>query len=881
MKKIQNIKKLYSLAKEYNKNKAFNMRKSSYEASLIDPFLLPNTVTYGENKFSIISAVYGVEKYLDKYISTLVKQSLSFLNNIELILVDDGSVDGSADICKKWAEKFPNNIIYHRKENGGQASARNEGLELASHDWVTFIDPDDFVDQHYFENVDDFLIRNKGDDISLVCSNFIFFIENEYAYKDNHPLKYRFTQGERIIKFNKSFSDIQMSASAAFFKKSLISDLKFELVKPDFEDALFVAKYILNNSDSKAVFLPKVKYFYRKREDSSSTLDTVWKKDEKYSAVIKDGYLNLVNYALEQVGYVPNWLQVTLVYATSWYVKYFHQNHSRQSSVTPELQVECLTLLRDLYRHIDRDIILSIKQPSIGLFWLSGICNLLKCSNFEPNNVIVADFDPLYKLICLKFNSSSDLNTITFYSAGEEVESQFYKCQKKEIFGDTFVYEHTCWVELLDGNELKVYNTNKEQINLLLDGLTFSSITNSTILAKRLKLPKHANRNIVTKLYRNLAKSTRYTNRYKNAWLLMDRDIQADDNAEHLYRFMMNSHVKENFYFVLRKNSHDWNRLSSEGFNLIEFGSLDHIMAMLNADFLISSHADRYVTNLLNSSFYSDLLKFKFIFLQHGVTKDDLSEWLNSKNIRQFICAAKPEYESISGMKTNYKFTEYDTALTGFPRHDSLLSYNNQQSRKIVIMPTWRQNLVGYSTSTSNIREKNNSFEQSDYYKTWMSFLRSPRLMKIVSEYNYELIFFPHANVQAYFKSHSIDGVKILGHDDIKSIQMLFGDSALMITDYSSVAFESAYLRKSILYYQFDRDEFFGGGHVYQPGYFDYIRDGFGPVCVDEASILDQIESLVKNNCEPLSPYRERIEQFFPFRDGKCSERVYELIRKS
>ena len=240
MKKIHSLKRVYSLAKEYNKSKKFNIRKASYEASLIEPFSLPNTVTYGQNKFSIISAVYGVEKYLDKYISTLVKQSLSFVDHIELILVDDGSIDGSADVCKKWAEKFPENIIYHHKENGGQASARNEGLKLASHDWVTFIDPDDFVEQDYFKNIDDFLNKSKSDDISLISSNFIFFIEDEYYYRNNHPLKYRFDHGERIIKFNNSFNDLQMSASAAFFRKSLISELKFESVKPDFEDALFV-----------------------------------------------------------------------------------------------------------------------------------------------------------------------------------------------------------------------------------------------------------------------------------------------------------------------------------------------------------------------------------------------------------------------------------------------------------------------------------------------------------------------------------------------------------------------------------------------------------------------------------------------------------------
>ena len=881
MKKISSVKKVYSLAKEYNKGKQLHCRRVAYESSLQNLYALPERVIYGNNKFSIISAVYGVEKYLDKYISTLVKQTLSFIDHIELILVDDGSVDGSAEICKKWAEKYPDNIIYHRQENGGQASARNAGLKLASYDWVTFIDPDDFVDLDYFKNIDAFLKKNQHENFSFIGANFIFFMENEYRFKDTHPLKYRFAKGERITKFDKHSSDIQMSASTAIFKKSLIGDLQFESLKPDFEDSLFVAKFIINNIGNKVAFLPNVKYYYRKREDSSSTLDTAWQKDEKFSTVITDGYLNVVSYAINKIGYVPKWLQKSLVYATSWYVKYLYQHHARQSAIAPELQLQCLYGMRELYKHIDQDILLNIKQPVIGYFWLYGLAKLFKGLDVKVKNVVVSDYDNKNELVCVKYNSTTSDQNLTFVISGNIVEPIYYKCQNKTIWDETFIFEHTCWLKCPGSSELKVYSENEEQLDIILFGSVEKSITKSAIQKKRWALPRHANKNVIARLYRKLSKTQKYQSKYKNAWLLMDRDTQADDNAEHLYRYMLNQNVKENIFFVLRKSSHDWKRLHKEGFRLIEFGSIEHIMAMLNAEFLISSHADRYVTNLLNHHFYKDLLKFKFIFLQHGVIKDDLSEWLNTKNIRQFICAAQPEYDSISGPYTNYKFTEYDTALTGLPRHDSLLSQNNESSRKIVIMPTWRQNLVGYSASNSNQRERNTDFEQSNYYKAWSSFVESQYLRELCEKYNYEVLFFPHVNVQPYFKSKKIEGVKVLSHNDVDSIQRLFSDSALMITDYSSVAFESAYLKKAIVYYQFDRDEIYSGGHIYKRGYFDYERDGFGPVCVDEASLLNEIEELMKNDCHPQSPYIDRIENFFPFRDGKCCERVYNLIKNS
>lgn len=100
-----------------------------------------------------------------------------------------------------------------------------------------------------------------------------------------------------------------------------------------------------------------------------------------------------------------------------------------------------------------------------------------------------------------------------------------------------------------------------------------------------------------------------------------------------------------------------------------------------------------------------------------------------------------------------------------------------------------------------------------------------------------------------------------------------------MITDYSSTAFEVAYLKKPCLYYQFDKEEFFSGTQIYAKGYFDYERDGFGPVAYTEDELLDALEGLAACGFEPQEPYRSRMEETFPFRDGKCCERVYEAIK--
>ena len=99
-----------------------------------------------------------------------------------------------------------------------------------------------------------------------------------------------------------------------------------------------------------------------------------------------------------------------------------------------------------------------------------------------------------------------------------------------------------------------------------------------------------------------------------------------------------------------------------------------------------------------------------------------------------------------------------------------------------------------------------------------------------------------------------------------------------MITDYSSVAFEVAYLKKPVIYYQFDRDEVFSGNHTFEEGYFSYEDDGFGPIVANQSDLMIELNKLIENNCSILEPYKTRVETTFPFRDGLNNQRVYDAI---
>ena len=106
----------------------------------------------------------------------------------------------------------------------------------------------------------------------------------------------------------------------------------------------------------------------------------------------------------------------------------------------------------------------------------------------------------------------------------------------------------------------------------------------------------------------------------------------------------------------------------------------------------------------------------------------------------------------------------------------------------------------------------------------------------------------------------------------------IFSTSSLVLTDYSSVAFDFAYLRKPLIYAHFDKKEF-DVYHTHDKGYFDYESDGFGEVEYDLDSTVNRLIEYMENGCKLKEKYRERIDEFFAFNDRNNCKRIYEAIK--
>ncbi|MGQ2672406.1 CDP-glycerol:glycerophosphate glycerophosphotransferase [Campylobacter coli] len=788
----------------------------------------------GFTQYAIISAVYNVEKYLDDYFKSIINQRLDFKKNIFMILVDDGSTDNSAQIIKKYQKKYPKNIVYLYKENGGQASARNLGLKYMQENdyqipWVTFTDPDDFLDRNYFYEVDKFLLAHQDNDICMIGCNIIFYHEKQKLYKDNHALNFKFKSGIQVKENCNLDNFIQLSTASCFINVRYLNKLLFdEKLKPNFEDAKFINEYLLENINLKSTFLPKAKYFYRKREDGNSTLDNSNKYSDLYLLVSRRGCLKL----LQENKFYDIFIQNVCLYHFFWQIKTLILNPEKLAILNNEEKKLFKELLFENFKFIDSCNIKNFNLHAFDFFYKKGILNYFKNEDLSENIAFIESIDDKNDEILIKYYFN-DVNHKTKILLDNDVAiAKHSKIRQYDLLDKVFLYEKRIWLKLKNDTKMLDICINSQKLKLVFNDRCINDLS------------------LVLKV---LAKQKKQRSKNSNLWLFADMSWRADDNAEHLYRYIMQNHPKQKTAFILSKNSTDYPRLKKEGFRLVDPRSFYFKYLIYKADKIISSHIDKYIFNALGG----DTLKTKdFIFLQHGVIKDDLSRWLNQRKIDTFITSTKAEYESIAGDFNHYKFSTKEVVLTGLARWDALIKNNVLNTKQIVIMPTWREYLSG-KVQKYGVRGRNPEFVKSLYFQKWQEFLCSKELEKLAVRYGYNIIFTPHPQVRIYLEDFNLPSYIITSYKE--NMQELFCRSSLMITDYSSVAFEMAVLKKPVLYYQFDKDEFFAK-HSYAKGYFDYEKDGFGKVFVESSDLfcylgkkINHLQDIAINNTQHQS----------------------------
>ena len=214
-------------------------------------------------------------------------------------------------------------------------------------------------------------------------------------------------------------------------------------------------------------------------------------------------------------------------------------------------------------------------------------------------------------------------------------------------------------------------------------------------------------------------------------------------------------------------------------------------------------------------------------------------------------------------------------ALTGLCRFDNLDTLSTDP-KTVCIMPTSREWLARPIKEYSQY-DRIDDFSQTEYFRAWRDVLTDDKFNHCVRENGLDVIFFLHPNMQKY--AAHFEGLptsaRILCTKDI-DLQQMLKKAAVFITDYSSTYFDFAYMRKPLLYYQFDYEKF-RKGH-YQEGYFSYRDDGFGPVCQTADELVSAFLQIIQNGSVLAPEYDKRVSEFFAFFDQNNCERTYQAI---
>ena len=885
-------------------------------------------------QFSVVMAVYNVSPFLEEAVESLVHQAFGF-DRVQLILADDGSTDGSGAICDGYASRYPENVIALHKPHGGVSSARNAGLPFVRGRYVSFMDGDDRLSSDALGAVHSFF-EDHGDETDAVSIPLYFFD----GQTGEHGLNHKFRKGSRVIDLDRECGAVQLSAASAFFRQAALAGRTFDERLSFAEDAKLLIQVLLEKRTLGVV--STAKYHYRKRTGGeASALQRSVRDPGWYLPYNRLFAEESIRSCLGRCGYVPPFVQYTIAYDLQWRLtlpgipkgvlrgeeaEAWRDSLSRilryvdddilfaQKSLYTEHKVLALRLKYGdalLQENRASDVLLiagstvrsrvSERPCRIEFLRLTeGLCRIegnvplysLRCGDMRVYALVngvrhwsrpLFSRDPTLFLgqpisalvtfrIDLPLEDPAEACAVRLFLKLDDAEIPLKKLHFSPFapLGNAYrhAYYHCC------GRAAEVSG----------DALLLSKCDRSGVRRRERAFLKEVwkkNRTggrkaVLARLLVPLLKKLRR----RPLWLVSDRVSSAGDNGEAFFRFLRREHPEIDARFLLSRDSPDCAALRAVG-PVLDGRSLRGKLLFLQSDFVLSSQAEAEVCNPFRGydDAYRDYLsRVRFVFLQHGVTKDDLSAWLNryNKNIFGFVTSSEAEYRSI--LRGAYHYTEREVWLTGMPRCDLLSA--GAPKKQITVMPTWRQYLMGHYVRETGAWTLSPAMGGSDFVLFFSSLLTDGRLLDAADRLGYTIAFMPHPNLRPYPALFRHDPrVRLLGRE--KTYREVFSESALVLTDYSSAAFDFAYLRRPVIYAQFDREEFFGGAHVYTKGYFDYERDGFGEVEHDLEGTVRRIIEYMENGCALKDVYRARIDGFFAFSDRNNCRRVFDRIIES
>ena len=923
---------------EISRNNRCNLmslkNKNNYELNIYDN---ENILLTNKNyTFTFIICITENTNKLFNTINSIFKQNFPF-EEIQIIIASN-TMNEKFDESKDLQKEYPENIFVIYKAVPNIAALRNLALAYIKSDFVNFIECGDEISNNTLEEVKYFFDKNDDlTDICIIPRynlddsliddglEYIFELEEiiDVTKNQNTPLIYASSAfiSYSSIKLMNFSTNLLLSEDTLLLNKILLDKKRYGIIK----DSRYYPMISFNFNNIRYRNVSRKKHYNIK--DLPESIES---NERYYMEYLNEFYQKIIEYCINKVWTVPPYIQNTIVYDMVRLInipeleiynskKSKMEFYNRVTDILQYIDNKFITKNRHV-NHDDKNFLMYMKNKyhlkvistnnTVKLESNShtidrlnghklGIDNIhIKNGNIHFLGYFVSNFKDEHLKVKMVINNS---NNTKIYPAKQIKYSHELRKTKRYLSIDwKYKYNFELIVPICDcdcvmkfqvtydnGTITKSFNpivTFKKNTGLnyihnfreanKLFYLEESSIriVNST----KTMFLKNEIRNLV-KIYKD--KKENYLNaillrglylltypimKNKEIWLLNDRLNSSDDNAKHLFDYAIKQKDNINIYYVIGKDCEDYGILKKKYKNILAYSSLKHKLLFLYNNKIISSFLSfSYYNPFFNPQndyryLYGDLINSDIYFLQHGVSARNANHFKRFSNeLSLIVTTSDKEKEYID--KT-YNYPEEITQSLGFPRYDNL---TNDRKKVIIYMPTWR----------SYLNNDEEAFKNSDFFKIMKEFLNDKKLHELLNENGYSLKFKPHPELFKYMDLFDLDENVKISTDE--PYQQLFREGSILISDFSSVLFDFAYLKKPIIYYQ-PRDD-----HQYEEGYFNYENMGFGKVTKYKEELINIIREYIEKDCQMEDLYIERVNDFYKHTDRQNSRRVYEWIKEN
>lgn len=868
---------------------------------------MKNRVQY-DYKVSVVVAVYNVELYINECVDSLIKQSIGF-KNIEVILVDDGSIDNSKSICLEYSNKY-HNVKVISQENNGVSSARNKGIKNATGKYIMILDSDDFLSSNTINDLYNFFEKHYNE-VDLVT--YPIYIYNNMRSTFMKRYKF-FNKGTDVYDLDEYYYLNQKTVNIIFKNRFENNQLYNEKMKLS-EDQDFNTEIVMKKK--RIGYVSSARYYYRKIGTGVSKTGN--NPFYCFNDIISFNEDLTTRYSKN--GVIPKYIQNLIMTTFLWRVDMDELFPYAYSGIR---YTRAKNRIYNIIKQIDTDIINNLDTNIYNKLYFLKLSG--RKIDYEINNTtlyVKCEDEVVYKNTWISSQVERfELRNNNFYIFSS-LMTPFLTFENAKIY---LVIKKNS--ELISTKRINVFPSNKlkkkcDDINNVCynldielpikEGYEYSFICNIDELTLPLKFdfndytaPRITNDKYSIK-YRRNGRNSRFAVEKKTMvsnikyWYNRDRyifsvnkkafiyrffcrlykrnkifDLYSDrndiiDNAYYQFKhdFSINDGIKR--YYVTDINKNDLNKYftKEEKKYLIKSYSLKHKLLFLNARRIYSSFVDLQIYCPFNKAvrFYKDIKKYKLIYLQHGVLHANLVNMYSKEfnEINKFVISSNFEKNNLIN---NYSFSERDLIKSTMPRMKVSSLSNNNVKNRILFAPSWRKYLIGESRKGKRDLVTH-IFLKSNFYNNINNFLKSKSLNDYLKENNLVLDIKMHPNLSGYNNLfYTNDNIQIIDSN------VNLDEYKLFITDFSSFQFDYIKLIRPIIYFIPDYDEFISGLHTYRKLDLKY-EDAFGPLCKNSTEMIQELTKIIDNNFVMDKKYKDRMINFFYKVDDPC-DIIYE-----